>query len=104
MQSFSLLELFEVSTTEEKRPLVERVLADFFADTGAVRTFLDRLGVDGMREAMSEEFGAELRARFRAALPDPKRFKTEHAVRIGIDETGKPIFALQGRGSRSRAH
>lgn len=53
-----------------------------------------------MRAAMSAEFGAQLRA----AMPSPKNFKTEHAVQTGRDAAGKPIFTLEGRGGRSKAH
>jgi hypothetical protein len=104
---------WEMSTLEEQQGIRDRVLADFFAQaTGAhiaaliptlkhadvVRPLLDQLGVDGMLQAMSLEFGRRLRAK----LPRTTRpFKTAHAVKT-TDANGKATYALKGRGSRSR--
>lgn len=105
-----------MSTPEEQRDIRDRVLADFFTQAlGAdivsriptlkrddvVRLLLDHMGVDGMLEAISPAFRQALCTK----LPGkPKTFKREHAMQTGIDVAGKPIFALQERGNRSRTH
>jgi hypothetical protein len=108
-----LTAVWEMSLPEERQGIRNAVLTDFFAQaSGAhiaafipatkhaevVRFLLDQLGVDGMLQAMSLEFGRRLRAKLpRKAKP----FKTEHAVRT-TDANGKSTYALKGRGSRSR--
>jgi hypothetical protein len=110
-----LVEAFE-SRPEERATVRDLVLAEYLELAsgtdilkrirGAKRSdiviadFLDALTVDGMRKAMSREFGEALRT----AMPNLKKFKTETAVQTGRDASGKPIFTLQGRGGRSRAH
>jgi hypothetical protein len=109
----TLVATWEMSTPEEQQSIRDRVLADFFAQAAGahiaalipapkhadvVRPLLDQLGVDAMLQAMSSEFGRQLRAKLpRKAKP----FKTEHAVKTA-DANGKATYALKGRGSRSR--
>jgi hypothetical protein len=119
----TLAATWEMSTPEEQQSIRDRVLADFFAQaTGAdiaaliptikraevVRFLLDQLGVDAMLQAMSAEFGHQLRAKLQrkakpfkaASARKAKPFKTANAV-----ITGKETYAFQqGRGGRSRAH
>jgi hypothetical protein len=90
-----------------------RVLADYFAmasgdnilkrlrdDKRKISDFLDALTVDGMLQAMSPEFGKQLRAKLNPKKPKP----LPSTVEIGTDEHGQPIFKLQVRGDRSRPH
>jgi hypothetical protein len=111
----SLVESWE-SSPEDRETIRALVLEEYFLIAGGnnilqrirdakrddtvIADFLDALSVDGMRKAMSSEFGAQLRT----AMPSLKKFKTEHAVQTGVDKNGKPIFALQGRGGRSQVH
>ena len=115
----TLVAHWEMSTPEEQQVIRDRVLADFFAQAAGahiaalipttkradvVRPLLDQLGVDGMLQAMSSEFGRRLRAK----VPAPKRkptklkFKTMQMVKTTA-ASGEPVFA-QPRGNRSRAH
>ena len=101
-------------TPEEQQLIRDLVLNEFFAEAAGadlferipghrlaevVAAFLDRLGLNGLRQMMSPEFGAQLRS----AKPHLKGFKTLHAVESGRDASGKPIFTPQGRGGRSKA-
>jgi hypothetical protein len=96
--AISDLVLEQYLTTASGEDLHDRIRAARRKEV--IGALLDRLGVDGLRKVMSPDFGAQLRA----AVPHIKTFKTEHAVQTGIDASGKPIFALQRRGGRSRAH
>jgi hypothetical protein len=119
---FSLLELWEVSTTEERQPVRDRTIDEFFAlasgdnilehiraakrnDT-VIADLLDALGVDGMRVAMSPAFGQQLRAVLPKHRPNPlnkpgKKLKTMRMEPTGTDASGNPVFA-QVRGNRSQ--
>jgi hypothetical protein len=116
----SLVEIWE-STPEERQLIADRVLEQFFAAaegadilehipadrrTEVVRAILDQLGVDGMRAAMSPEFGQQLRAAVPKHKPDTsnkpgKKFKTMRMEPTGTDASGNPVFA-QVRGNRSQ--
>ena len=108
----SLVETWE-STPEERQLIGDLVLEEYFARasgpnvleripagrrTEVMRSLLDQLGVDGMRAAMSPEFGQQLRA----AVPKHKSGKS--------DKPGKPFNktitltanSAQPRGNPSR--
>ena len=108
----SLLDAWEASA-EDREIIRDLVLEEYFAlASGAnilkrihaakrndtvITDFLDALGVEGMRKAMSPEFGEQIRTKLAPKKPKP----IQHAVQTGTDENNKPIFALQGRnGSR----
>jgi len=81
---------WDAAPPEDQAVLRARILDELLADADATRAFLDRLGVDGMRLAMSPEFGEQLRA----ALPSHKKSGSKRAVETGR-KSGKPIFELR---------
>ena len=94
---------FWESSPEDRETFRELVVEEYFAlasganilkriraahkkgDATTITDFLDALTVDGMKAAMSEEFGKQLRAKLNPKKP-------------------KPFSTLQGHGDRSRPH
>jgi hypothetical protein len=93
------LALDEFFTLVSGDNILKRIRAAKRNDT-MIADFLDALGVDGLHKVVSAKFAQQLRA----TIPGSKTFKTETAVQCGMDASGKPIFALEGRGGRSRTH
>ena len=107
--AFSPLELWEMSTPEERQPVREAVLREYFEraaggnilgrirdakrDDVAITDFLDALTVTGMLQAMSAEFGTDLRTRVETL----KKFK-KLSMEKTVDASGKTIHALEQRG------
>jgi hypothetical protein len=107
----SLVESWE-SSPEDRAAIRDLVLEDYFALADGrnflsrihgvkrdvvIRDLLDALGVDGMLQAMSPEFGAQLRAKVPAIKP---KFKTT----IQAERTASGEFTVHPHGKRSGLH
>ena len=105
-----------MSTPEERQPVREAVLREYFEraaggnilgrirdakrDDVAITDFLDALTVTGMLQAMSAEFGTDLRTRVETLKKFKEVVDGENRRRIRKDH----IHALEQRGNCSRPH
>jgi hypothetical protein len=105
-----LLKVWDATTPEDQQFIRDLVLAEFFARAGGAdifdripairragvaRGFLDQLTAQGMCEAMSPEFRAQLHAR----MPAPKR-KSDKPFKKGLNHPTNSTRNRRGHGFR----